>query len=103
MSVVEIKENEFVEKIKKSKNKVIIDCYANWCGPCRMLSPILDEISDENKNYDFYKLDIDEAEEISKKYGIMSIPTLLIFENNELKDKIIGLKSKEELNNILNK
>ena len=66
-----------------------------------MLSPILDEVSNEVSDYTFYKLDVDEAENVSEEYGIMSIPTLLIFENGELKEKIVGLKSKEELINIL--
>lgn len=97
--VVQIKEDEFKEKIKD--DKVLVDCFATWCGPCKMLSPILDEVSNEVSDYTFYKLDVDEAENVSEEYGIMSIPTLLIFENGELKEKIVGLKSKEELINIL--
>ncbi len=100
MSVIEIKENEFAEKVKESK-KVLVDCYATWCGPCRMLSPIIDEIANENKEYEFYKIDVDDAPDMSKKYGIMSIPTLLLFENGELKEKVIGFKSKDELEEIL--
>ena len=99
MSVLEIKENEFEEKIKG--NKVLVDCYANWCGPCKMLSPIIDELSEEIDTYDFYKIDMDDAEEISEKYAIASIPTLLIFENGELKEQLTGFKSKEELEGIL--
>ncbi len=97
--VKQIKEEEFND-IVKSSNKVVIDCYATWCGPCKMLSPIIDELNDEINDIDFYKLDVDDSEDISKKYGIMSIPTLLVFEEGELKDKIIGFKSKEELNKI---
>ena len=100
MSVIEIKENEFAEKVKESK-KDLVDCYATWCGPCRMLSPIIDEIANENKEYEFYKIDVDDAPDMSKKYGIMSIPTLLLFENGELKEKVIGFKSKDELEEIL--
>lgn len=95
----EIKEVEFNEKIKSGK--VLVDCFATWCGPCRMLAPILDEIANENKEYKFYKLDVDNAGSISKTYGIMSIPTLLIFEDGKLKDKLTGFKTKEELDNIL--
>lgn len=97
--VNEIKEVEFNEKIKSGK--VLVDCFATWCGPCRMLAPILDEIANENKEYKFYKLDVDNAGSISKTYGIMSIPTLLIFEDGKLKDKLTGFKTKEELDNIL--
>lgn len=97
--VQEIKEDEFNEKIKEGK--VIIDCFATWCGPCKMLAPILDEVSNIVSDYKFYKLDVDDAENVSEEYGIMSIPTLLIFEDGKLKEKIVGLKSKEELINIL--
>lgn len=97
-----INENEFNDKINVNK-KVIVDCYADWCGPCRMLSPIIDELASELVDCEFYKLNVDEANEVSKKYGIMSIPTILIFDNNELKDQLVGLRSKEELINIINK
>ena len=97
--VNEIKEIEFSEKIKEGK--VLVDCFATWCGPCRMLSPILDEVAKEKEEYKFYKLDVDGAENVSKEYGIMSIPTLLIFENGELKEKLTGFKTKEELDSIL--
>ena len=99
MSVVEIKENEFEEKIKNGK--VLVDCYATWCGPCKMLSPIIDELSEEVDTCTFYKIDIDDAEEVSEKYNIVSIPTLLLFENGELKKQIVGFKSKEELEEII--
>ena len=66
-----------------------------------MLSPVLDDISNEVTNYKFYKLDVDEAENVSMEYGIMSIPTLLIFEEGKLKNKIVGLKSKNELIELL--
>lgn len=97
--VVQIKESEFNEKIKEGK--VLVDCFATWCGPCRMLSPVLDDISNEVKNYKFYKLDVDEAENISREYGIMSIPTLLLFEDGKLVNKIVGLRSKSELIELL--
>ena len=97
--VEEINEKNFNEKI--NGGKVLVDCYAPWCGPCKMLSPIIDEISKEIDDYSFYKLNVDEAEEISRSYGIMSIPCLLIFDEGELKDKLVGFKTKDELKNIL--
>ena len=98
--VIEINESEFDEKIKDGK--VLVDCYAVWCGPCQMLSPIVDELAEELNTISFYKLNIDEADEIPARYGIMSIPTLLLFENGELKKTMIGFKSKEELKRELN-
>lgn len=97
--VEKINEKEFNEKI--SSGKVLVDCFATWCGPCKMLSPIIDELAGEVTDYKFYKLDVDENEELSRKYGIMSIPTLLIFENGELKQTLVGFKSKAELKEIL--
>jgi len=92
MKVVEITEKEFKKTIKK-EGKILVDCYAPWCGPCRQLSPIIDELAKETDNYEFYKINIDNAEEVCREYGIMSIPTILIFENSKLKEKSIGLKN----------
>ena len=100
MKVVEIKEKEFKEKIKGER--VLIDCYAPWCGPCRMLSPVIDELAEEIDNVEFYKLNTDEAEEISMEYGIMTIPTILYFEKGELKNQSVGFKTKEELKSTYN-
>lgn len=93
--VLEINQNEFDEKVKSGK--VLVDCYADWCGPCKMLSPIIDQIAEETNDTQFYKLNVDESEEIAVKYGIMSIPTLLLFENGQLKKTLVGFKSKSEL------
>ena len=98
--VIEISEKEFDEKIKSGK--VLVDCYAVWCGPCKMLSPVIDELAEEIESIDFYKLNIDEANEITSKYGIMSIPTLLLFENGSLKNTMVGFKTKEDLKRELN-
>ena len=99
--VKEINENEF-DSIINEKGKILIDCYATWCGPCKMLSPVIDEVAKELTNVKFYKIDIDEAENVVTEYNIMSVPTLLLFENSELKETLVGFKSKEELISILN-
>lgn len=100
MEVIEIKENEFNDKIKEGK--VLVDCYATWCGPCRMLSPIIDELATNMEDTHFYKLDVDEAESICKDYGIMSIPALLLFKDGKLITKSVGLKQIDELEEMLN-
>ena len=97
--VKEIKEKEFNNVIKK--DKVLVDCYATWCGPCKMLSPIIDQLAEEISNINFYKLDVDNAPNISGEYGIMSIPTLLLFKDGKLSDTIVGLRSKSELEEFL--
>lgn len=73
---------------------VIVDFFATWCGPCRMLSPVLEEISDK---YKIVKIDVNECSNLAKKYGIMSVPTIMKFKNGEEIDKIIGFYPKEEL------
>ncbi len=97
--VKEIKENEFNEVIKEGK--VVVDCFAVWCGPCKMMGPILDQVSSENSDVKFYKLDVDNANDITKEYEIMSIPTLLIFEDGKLKNKSVGLVGKDEINDLI--
>ena len=95
----EINENEFNEVIKEGK--VLVDCFATWCGPCQMLSPVIEELANEVKEYSFYKLDVDQNPDIASTYGVMSIPTLLIFEDGKLRETSVGLKSKDELLSML--
>lgn len=97
--VNDITKNDFEKLIKEGK--VVVDCFANWCGPCKMLSPIIEELASELTNVKFYKLDVDQEEELAYEYRIMSIPTLLIFEDGKLTQTLVGFKSKEELLQIL--
>ena len=94
-----INENEFKEVIKEGT--VLVDCFATWCGPCRMLSPIVDQVSEELKDVNFYKLDVDDAENVSNEYGIMSIPTLLVFKDGELVNKSVGLVNADALKELV--
>lgn len=100
--MVEVLNEKEFDNIINENDKVLIDVYATWCGPCKMLAPIIEELASEIDDYKFYKLDIDSSLVLAQQYGIMSIPTLLIFENGKLKSKEVGFKSKEELKNILN-
>ena len=93
--VKQIDSKEFKEVIKEGK--VVVDLFATWCGPCKMLSPILDEISEEIITTKFYKIDVDDNEDVAREYNVMSIPTVLIFENGELVNTIVGLRSREDL------
>lgn len=88
------KEENFDDLIKEGI--VLVDFYATWCGPCRMLSPILDEVLKET-DITLLKVDVDKNEMIAKRYGIMSIPTMILFKNGEIMEKRVGMTSKEEL------
>ncbi len=100
MEVIEITDKNIDEMISKNK-KVVIDCYADWCGPCKMLSPILDELAQEKEDINFYKINVDDNDATVSKYRIMSIPALLIFEDGKLATTSVGLKSKQELKEII--
>lgn len=97
---MEIKETE-LQNILKENKKVLVDCYAPWCGPCRMLGPVIEELESEVTTCKFVKINVDDAEELPKQYGIMSIPTLLFFEDGELKGTNVGLISKDEIKQLI--
>ena len=93
----EIKENEFESVVLNSKEKILVDFYANWCGPCKMLRPILDSIASERSNSKIVSIDVDEANELASKYGIISIPCVILFQNGKEIKRSVGLKSKSEI------
>ena len=86
--------NNFDEQIKEGI--VLVDFYADWCGPCRMLSPIIEEVAQE-ENIKLIKINVDENEDLSKRFGVMSIPTVIVFKDGKETNKNIGLTSKEEI------
>ena len=100
--VKEIKENEFESMVLKSKDKVLVDFYATWCGPCKMLRPILEEVASERSSAKIMSIDVDEASNLASKYGIISIPCLILFENGEEINRSIGLKSKSDIESMIN-
>lgn len=99
MSVKLINADDFNEEIKK--DLVLIDFFAKWCGPCKMFSPILDELSNEIDYCSFLKVDVDESNELALSLGVLSIPTLMIFKNGKLVDKRVGFQNKEELKKFI--
>jgi len=97
-----INEKEFEEKTKEGL--VLVDFFATWCGPCRMLSPILEEISEElGDKIKIYKIDVDENEKLTRSFGIMSIPTMIFFKNGTQVQKQVGLLNKDSIIEIIKK
>ena len=97
MSVLALNENNFEEEVLKSNNKVLVDFYADWCGPCKMMSPIIDEIAEEKQGIKVGKVNVDNNQELAIKYDVMSIPTIIVFENGVPKKTFIGVTDKNEI------
>ncbi len=98
MALVTITDDNFEEEVLKSDKPVLIDFWATWCGPCRMIAPIVEEMATEYEDKaKIGKLDVDSNQQTSIKYGVRSIPTLLLFKNGELKETIIGAVPKAHL------
>lgn len=98
MSVLKINEGNFEEEVLKSEKMVLVDFYADWCGPCRMMSPIIDEIAEELKeSVKVGKINVDENQELAIKYDVMSIPTIIIFKNGMPVKTFLGVTDKNEI------
>lgn len=98
MAVIEVTEENFEEEVLKSNTPVLVDFWASWCGPCRMMAPVIEEISEDLKNKaKVCKVNVDESSELTSKYEVMSIPTFIIFENGKVKDMTVGVQSKESI------
>lgn len=92
-----LKTDEFKTAVLEQSNLSVIDFWATWCGPCQMLSPIVDEVSKEFENVNFYKVNVDEEPDLTMQFSIKSIPTLVFIKDGKTVDLAIGLISKEEL------
>jgi len=90
-----LKDEVFNDEIKEGL--VLVDFYADWCGPCRMLAPVIEEVANELPNVKIIKINVDEREDVARTYGVMSIPTVILFENGEIKKKQVGFMPKEVL------
>ena len=104
MSVININQANFQQEIIESDRPVLVDFWASWCGPCRMLAPVVDQVSTENADkLTVAKVNVDDCPELAQRFGIMSIPTLILFKDGQVVDKRIGFQQKAQLEEMVKK
>ena len=97
MSALNINKNNFAEEVLNSEKPVLVDFWASWCGPCRMVVPIVEKIAEEYPEYKVVKVNVDEEPELAAQFEVMSIPSLMIFKNGKLVNKSVGAKNKQQI------
>lgn len=102
MPVLKINKNNFESEIMKSEKPVLLDFYADWCGPCRMVSPLVDEIAEENPQYLVGKINVDEETELARAFGVAAIPTLAVMKNGRIVNQSAGARPKTQILAMLN-
>lgn len=92
-----VSQDDFEDVVVKAPGKILVDFWAEWCGPCRMVGPVLEEMADDYPDVTFVKLNVDEAADTAQRFGVMNIPTILAFEGGEVKQRIVGAMPKTKL------
>ena len=101
--IIEVKENNFKEEVLEADKKVLVDFWATWCNPCKMMHPVLEELDKEvGSDIKIVQLDIDKEPQLAAKFGVMSIPTFIVFEKGKAIASSIGMQSKDSLKKLLN-
>ena len=101
MAVVTITKENFEQEVLQSAKPVLLDFWASWCGPCRMLSPVVDEVAEERTDVKVGKVNVDEQPELAGEFGVMSIPTLLVFKDGKLANQAVGARPKASVLDLL--
>lgn len=101
MGVLKVNSEEFEKEVLQAKSKVLVDFNADWCGPCRMLGPVIEELAEEKKDLKVVSVNVDDNSDLAQKYGVMSIPCLLLFKDGKESKRSIGLISKEDLEELV--
>ena len=97
MAVIKVNNDSFQEKVLNNTKTVLVDFYADWCGPCKMLAPLVEELSNESDAFEVVKLNVDDAPDLAARYGVMSIPTLIVFKGGEVAARTVGVQSKANI------
>ena len=101
MSVIKINKENFASEVLNSNKPVLLDFYADWCGPCRMVGPIVSEIANERSDVKVGKINVDEQPELAAQFQVMSIPMLAVIKNGKLENQVAGYRSKEQIEAML--
>ncbi len=101
MAVVDVTKDNFENEVLKSDKKVLVDFNADWCGPCKMLRPTIDEIAESNDSVKIVSINIDDEDELAEQYGVFSIPCLVLFDKGKEVNRSVGLISKDEIESII--
>lgn len=101
MAVIAVTKDSFAQEVLSSDKKVLVDFWASWCGPCRMLSPVVDQVAEERTDIKVCKINIDEEQELAVEYGVMSIPTLMVFEKGKPVNTSVGVVPKAKILELL--
>ena len=101
MSAININKDNFQEVVVNADKKVLLDFWASWCGPCRMVLPVVEEIAEEREDIVVGKVNVDEQPELANQFGVMTIPTLIVFENGQEVQRSVGAKNKKAILNMV--
>lgn len=101
MSILTITKDNFESEVINSKEPVLLDFWASWCGPCKMVSPVVDEIAEESTNIKVGKINVDEEGELARDFKVMSIPTLMVFKDGKQYNSTVGVQSKQNILKLL--
>ncbi len=103
MSMVQLTASDFDKEVLQADKPVLVDFYADWCMPCKVLGPVIEEIASERSDIKVCKLNVDDAQELAGSYGVMSIPTVILFKGGEKKDQFIGARAKDDIISFVDK
>ena len=101
MAVIRLTKDNFEDEVLKADKPVLVDFYADWCGPCKMVSPLVDQLAEEGDAYKVGKINVDDSPELASKYNVMSIPTLIVFKQGKVSQQAVGARGKDAIRDML--